>query len=312
MINAFATEKQYLDKLLPIWWGLPDDLKGDFTLHPRLGGTVEMKEGFQLGNMPNQDGFLMVASHNDSKYAIKPFIYVEHGAGQSYGPDKFYSNSHRPNMLAAMVPGPYCAGKTRKANPYARVIQMGAPHLTGIPALEPQCVTFAWHWRCSVAVEANTAFDEYRDVVPLVAANWKTLGHGHPRIIGELLPFYQEHGIEISMDSRQTLARTGLLIADNTSLIYEAAVLNIPVILLNKSEWVQTRSHGLRFWEALPGPMVDTPAELLKVVDEQLAGGSEDWRSARRSVASLIYGIDPLGQLMFAVDELAELVRAES
>lgn len=309
MIHAYASELQYFDKILPVWNALPPQVRGEFTVHPRLDQVIPETGSIKYGRLPQTPGFLIVASQADSMVTQNPFIYVEHGAGQSYDRNKFYSNCERPNMLAALVPGPYCAEKTRTANPHAKVIEIGAPHLIGNVQAEPQSIVFAWHWRCSVAIEANTAFDEYRDVVPKVAAQWKVLGHGHPRIIGELMPYYMEHGIEYTLDPKVALARAAMVVCDNTSLAYEAAALNIPVVLLNKSEWNRQQEWGLRFWKALPGPMVDSPDDLIGVIQAQLDGGNSDhWTAARLAVTNLVYGSNPFGQLNHGVAELLNLL----
>src|SRR5436305_507350 len=124
MINAYASERHYAAKLLPIWNALPPDARGTFFIHSRLSEVVA---GATIGD-PAQDRTLLVASHSDSLRAKRPYIYVEHGAGQSYDDSSFYSNYHRKGMLAALVPGPYCAEKTRKANPDKPVFEIGAPH----------------------------------------------------------------------------------------------------------------------------------------------------------------------------------------
>lgn len=310
MINAFASEQQYLDKLLPIWSSLPPDYRGSLTLHPRLDGALPMIEGVRVHNLPDPDGFLMVASQADTKVTQNPFIYVEHGAGQSYDSNKFYSNTERPGMLAALVPGPYCAAQTRKANPNSSVIEIGAPHLSNIEISEPQSIVFAWHWRCAVAIEANTAFDEYADVLPQVAQHWKILGHGHPRIMGELAEYYKGHGIEYTLNHRTALSRAAMVVVDNSSMAYEAAALDIPVVLLNKSEWNRQQDWGLRFWKALPGPMVDSPDDLIAVIDAQINGGSDHWGGARKAVSDLVYGPRPFIQIQNGLLELINLVRA--
>lgn len=302
-INAYASERHYYEKLLPIWSLLPEQLKGSFTVHPRLDG-VDGEVG-----PPNQDGILMVASHKDSLHSIGKFIYVEHGSGQSYGGTKdWYSNAHRPNMLAALVPGPYCAQKTQKANPGVPVIQMGAPHLAGIKRQNPQKLAFAWHWRCAITIESDTAFDEYREAMFEAATRWTTIGTGHPRIIGEISAVYQQRGIEVAYNSFDVLKQCGLLVADNTSLIYEAAALDIPVILVNRYDWRRDRDYGLRFWDITPGPSVDHPSELVPMIESQLEDKTDKWKEMRKATTEYVYGSNPLGMLTPAVEKLCEVV----
>jgi len=300
-INAYASERHYYEKLLPIWSLLPDRLKGEFTVHSRLDGAHAARTA-----PPNQDGILLVASHTDSLHAKEKYIYVEHGAGQTYNPSSWYSNAHRPNMLAAIVPGPYCAETTQAANPGVPIIVMGAPQLAHIERQNPQSLAFAWHWRCGIEIESDTAFDQYAEVMFEASRKWKTIGHGHPRIIGELSMIYSQNGIETVYNSHDVLAHAGLLVADNTSLIYEAAALDIPVLLVNRSDWRKDKHWGLRFWDVLPGPMVDSPEELIPEIERQLAGDSDNFREQRKKVTEMVYGTDPFGRLQEAVRLLAE------
>lgn len=306
MINAYASERQYLNKLWPIWQLLPEEYRGELVIHPSLDGIIPIAPGIRVANGPNQDGILMVASHQDSKWAKGKFIYIEHGAGQSYDDNQWYSNTSRPNMLASLVPGPYCAYKTRRANPNAAVIEIGAPHLAKIDR-DPKVIAFAWHWRCATAIEANTAFDEYREVVPKVSNKYKTIGHAHPRIMGEMIPYYQEKGIEVVLNPEEVLSRAALLIADNTTLIYEAAALNIPVVLLNKSDWDRGKDYGLRFWDVIPGPQVDRPEDLLGTVEAMFE--EDNWSEARRAVSHYVYGPSPFDRLPSAILELVNVVK---
>lgn len=309
VVNAHASYRHFYDKLLPVWNALPKDLKGEFTVHPRLDGLPNVR----VDRYPNKDGILMCASHADSLHSANKYIYIEHGAGQSYqSGSNFYSNCYRPNMLAALVPGPYCARKTKAANPDTPVIVMGAPHLADIKRKDPQKLTFAWHWRCGVAMETDTAFDEYREVMVECSTKWETVGHGHPRIIGELSAVYAQNNIPTVYDSREALTHAGLLVADNTSLIYEAAVLDIPVVLVNKETYRRDKEWGLRFWEAQPGPYVDHPAELVATVEAELSGDKHQWADMRHQVSDYVYGPRPFTSLLPAVDQLVDLLEKKN
>lgn len=303
-INAFASERHYYERVRTVWDQLPKYLKGEFVVHPRLDGLGDRSQ-----REPNQDGYLMVASHKDSLWAKNKFIYIEHGAGQSYSNSKDnFSNSFRPNMLCALIPGPYCAAKTQLANPGVPVISIGAAHLRDVKRTDPQKLAFAWHWRCSVCIETDTAFDQYQDEMILATRRWESIGHGHPRIIDELSMVYKMYGIETVYDSKQVLSHAGLLVADNTSLIYEAAVLDIPVILINKTDWRRDRNYGLRFWDLLPGPQVNHPSELIPEIEKHIELGTDEWQNKRLEISDQIYGLDPFGMLEQGVDVLCELV----
>lgn len=308
MINAYASESHYARILKPVWDALDERMKGTFVVHPRIDGIF----GLKASRLPDQSGILMIGSHKDSQLAKGPFIYVEHGAGQSYSSRWEYSNKTRTNMLAALVPGPYCAAATEKANPGVPVLMIGAPHLKGIERSDKKAIVFAWHWRCSIAMETITAFDEYRWALPEIAKKYAVRGHGHPRLINEIAPIYQDMGIEIIHDPRQALEKAGLLVADNTSLAYEAAALDIPVVLVNSSRWRKDKNWGLRFWDVLPGPQVDHPQDLLPTIEQQINGGHQEWATERLRVTNLVYGTNPLNSLDRAVKALEKVVYAYS
>lgn len=306
-VNAYASEPHYLNKLINVWDELSFDLKGEFTVHPRLDGAHDLK-----GAGPNQGGLLMVASAKDSKWAKGRFIYVEHGVGQTYAESQWYSNHYRPGMLAALVPGPYCAEKTQNANPGVPVIPIGAPHLREIGARDRDAIVLAFHWRCSVANESQTAFDEYEKVLPELTKRFTVYGHGHPRIMGELIPRYQALGITPITQWDLALKKAALVIADNTSFMYEAAALDIPVIALNASTYRKDKKWGLRFWDAIPGPQIDEPYQLLEAVERQMSGAGSLWQDKRKEVTSLVYGPYPFTQLPGAMYELEKVIDAYS
>jgi hypothetical protein len=54
-----------------------------------------------------------------------------------------------------------------------------------------------------------------------------------------------------------------MLIADNTSMLYEFAYLGRPTAVLNAPWYRREASHGLRFWDAIPGQMFDDPHQAL-------------------------------------------------
>lgn len=307
MLNFYASQIHYAAKLLPIWNAVPTESRGTFKVHPRLDGLIAEAP---VGE-PDQDGVLVVAAHIDSQRSTNPFIYVEHGAGQSYESNMWYSNSSRSKMLAALVPGPYCAEKTRQSNPDVPVFEIGAPHLAHINNGMATKLAFAFHWRCAICLESDTAFDEYGPAVAEIAVHSKhIIGTAHPKMIGEATGFYRSYGIEVVTNYDRVLSEAALLAADNTSLIYEAACLDIPVVIMNKSSWRRYRNWGLRFWDLIPGPQVDTPAELRTVIaDHLIDGANEQWTEIRAMVTERVYGDNPFGKLPEVIDDLVQVAQ---
>jgi glycosyltransferase involved in cell wall biosynthesis len=67
-------------------------------------------------------------------------------------------------------------------------------------------------------------------------------------------------------DVDKVLSEADVVVADNTSLLYEAAALNIPTVCLNIPSYRREVEHSGRFWSNPPGPQVDHPSELADAI----------------------------------------------
>lgn len=93
------------------------------------------------------------------------------------------------------------------------------------------------------------------------AQGWKVIGHGHPRD-DHAKKRWESMGVEWVATDDEVFRRASLLIADNTSLMYEFASLGRPVLALNAPWYRRDVEHGLRFWSHVPGMQIDTPERL--------------------------------------------------
>lgn len=291
-VDAIWSEPHYADHILPIWEALPEEYRG-----------VKGKAG---GYRPDPRRVALVASWHDLQplRGSQKMIYVEHGAGQSYEGDEKsahwpgYSGSggqrHGPSVIGYLCPSERVAAKWTNA-PAAVV---GCPKLDRFINAWPEhtygIVTFAWHWDCQVAPESRSAFAHYEAVLPEVVARLKkqgleVWGHAHPKWYGALDWRLEAAGLEVHRDVDEVLRSTGVLVMDNSSLMYEVAALGRMVYVLNAPWYRRDINHGLRFWEAIPGLMIDEPEELLEAqIYVDLVDG--EWASWAEAATRYAYG----------------------
>lgn len=271
MIDIVAEHPHYLDHLLPIWDCLPDRCKG-------VAYT---------GQAPLTDNILMVAGYSDMKrHPGRRFIYVEHGAGQSYiGMDPavqpHYSGGpqHR-NVIGYICPNNEVASRWNARYPDKPTAVVGCPrldpwHIGNRGQHEPRTVAFTFHWDAQFTgvPETASAFPYYLpDLVGVITSlrreGWTVLGHGHPRYraLHEywVSPDMKDLGVVHVESSDGILDRAAVLVADNTSLQAEFLSLGRPVVWLNHPGYRRDVWQGGRFWQwpTLGGLQVDSGSEL--------------------------------------------------
>src|SRR5690242_18511280 len=87
MIDAVASEIQYLHHLAPIWRALEESERGTFWVAEGLLDQARASgvEATPLGPKLPRGGLVLVASYGDElRVAPRPVVLVEHGAGQHY------------------------------------------------------------------------------------------------------------------------------------------------------------------------------------------------------------------------------------
>lgn len=297
MIDSFASATHYVDHLAPIWNTLED--RGTFwagsdrvAQHARHRGVPDPRVGRPDGQRP-----VMVAAHRDELAVDGPIILVEHGAGQHYGGhDASGAGAQRPRIILYLGPNQATCDRMAAVAPQAVRVPVGCPKLDAWHGWQPTVpdglptVGLTWHWPARTWPEAGWAWPTFRRSVPAVAARWPTIGHGHPRVFGHLIGDYRRAGITPEHDATTFLSRIQLLVADNTSLIFEAAAIGLPVVLLDSPTYRRGVEHGLRFWEwANIGPRTRDPAALVDVIAEGWAR-RDDYRPVREQMRAAVYG----------------------
>lgn len=271
--------------------------------------------GAELAQPHVGEGPILLANYHDLTQtdSRREVIYVEHGAGQTYAdfPEHpSYSggrNGYRAQVRLFLTLNERTAARERAAYPEIPVRVIGSPRLDvlqtvrndfsneaqricrrplGTAAPWKPVVAFCWHWRCDMVPETYTCWHEYRHDLAALTDRYTILGHGHPRIFAELAGWYEQAGIQPVSDFSDVVAQADVVCFDNTSAGYEAAALDIPVLALNGSKWRRDVHHGLRFWDEVPGPQIDRPADLAAGISTALFAS---WWVTRRHISGLVY-----------------------
>ena len=250
------------------------------------------------------DGPVVVASIGDLRAAGSAgrsrVALMEHGAGQSYGGDRrsadhpSYAGGVGRKAQLFLHPGPHPAARDHAAYPRARVEVVGCPKLDTLPTRGPgdgPVLAFGFHWDDSRTVdEVRSGFIFFREGLELLARKYKVLGHGHPRIIDRLAPWYERKGIEVVRDFSEVCARADLYGCDNSSTLFEFAATGRPVVVLNASLYRHSVNHGLRFWEAADvGVQCARAIDLPEAVEDALSDDAGK-QSRREQALALVYG----------------------
>lgn len=239
-----------------------------------------------MAELPPFDGedIALVASYGSlvmaKRRGYKRIVLAQHGAGQSYGGDRktarnpgYPGGDKNDEVGLFLVPNEYAAWRWRERYPAARVEVIGCPRLDTLPAKAPGPVTVAlsWHWDAYFSPEANSAIKEFLPAVRELVTRYDVIGTGHPQR-RDLGWRYDELGIEhVGFD--EVARRADVLIADNTSAMFEFASTGRNVVVLNARTYRPAVRHGGRFWDwATIGPQVNDPADLADAVAVALSG----------------------------------------
>lgn len=285
-IHALATTPHYREHIEAVWKHLPDSLRGE----ARWG------KGVNDNGWPHDDVVMVAGYANLSQVPNHRCVYVEHGAGQRYRDIKpahqpYYHGSAHPERVIA-----YISPRKEVADAWGRpAFAAGAPVCDPYPLAtdnERPVAAITFHWPAlKICPEAGSSLEHYADALfPLVerlrAQGFDVIGHHHPR--DELLPrIWRRHGVPIATVD-QVRRHADLLIADNTSLMYEMCYLNRTVIALNCPEYRRNVNHGLRFWD-WRGMEMDDPERLLRFPFREYIADSIYAASARHKDAIAAY-----------------------
>ena len=244
--------------------------------HPVIG--IETTSGTLIA-----EGF---ASHNS---------YRGDPASASHG--SYAGGAGLDNVRLFIVPGERSAAAWRERYPDTPVAVVGCPKLdkwVGVPPAKEQTVAFTWHWENLLVQETMSARTHYADRLPEVLAmvkelGWTAIGHWHPRDRHGAAR-WTRLGIEPVASADEVFRRASVLVADNTSLLYEFAATRGPVLCLNAPWYRRSVEHGMRFWDLLPARRyIDDADDLIAAFVILFHGETNAQRALRVMDASRVY-----------------------
>lgn len=307
IVNAYASLPHYAQHIEPIVQALRrEGVFGEFW-SPRSVNPWGTPLPVDLSARRDP---VIVASHTDAvrmSHARRPLIYVEHGAGQTYvgvdrGAGSSYSGGDHDhlNVVLYVCPNVNVAARWQARYPDRATVVAGCPRMDRWHSAnlvtrnaDRRVVAWAWHWEGQACPETLSALGHYLTrigacVAAWRAQGWNVVGHGHPRNETFLRHLWASHGVEWWEASR-IFDEAAVLVADNTSLLYEFASLDRGVVTLSAPWYRRDVEHGLRFWSHIPGIEVTDPAMLERVRLDVIANDDLPIVEKRRAVVADVY-----------------------
>lgn len=298
-IHAYASMPHYVDHLAPVWLALDPRLRGQFgTNADRRVRQRALNYGIDpaFGASPIPTGITIIAGAPDLIHAPRS-VLLEHGAGQTYGIDhpSWAGGKKRGQVVLFVVPNEHTAATNRATYPEIPNL-IAAPRVEWLRARYGRArsparardgvVVFSRRWDSLLSPELRAAWPDYRDAIGRICSDRDDVAlHAHPRVLADQRRQAKRWNVPLLETFDEVAAVASVYVADNSSTIYEAAALDLPVVLLNSPHYRRTVHHGLRFWDCLPGPDIDDPLDL----EEALDWAGEGWRLQRAVVTADVY-----------------------
>ena len=272
-LDVYASESHYIDHIAPIWLRLPNDIKGIFRTVPKHVPHAA-RLGIKAETTSPTTNHTLVASWGDYKKTRGPIIYMEHGIGHTYsnGHPSYAGSLGRDRATLFLNQHVVTDSKNRSTYPKAEHAIIGIPKMDTVKqrGVQGSVVCISFHWDAKVAPESRSAFQHYeRHIGDLTNLDGITiLGHAHPRKGWQekLEPIFKQNGIRFIPTFAKVLDQADFYVIDNSSTGYEFAAAGRPVIHMNAPWYRRNVNHGIRFWDHIPGPIVDTGPELLRTI----------------------------------------------
>jgi hypothetical protein len=295
---AQGRERQFIDHLAPIWTQLPAEVKTNFYVPTEKMQTYAATRGVDavIGYArDHEDTTALVASFGDYNRTAGPVILMEHGIGHKYADHGSYvGGAGKDRVVLYLATNKVTKAHHLDAYPDVPVHIIGTPKLDTVEPREAtgRTVCISFHWDCRVTPESRSAFNHYKNYLPRLGSTgrFELVAHSHPRPAWRQLmkPFFERRGIRFIDSFDQVLEEADVYITDNSSTGYEFAAAGRHTIHLNAPWYRKDVNTGIRFWDHLPGPTVDHPAELPAVIEDVL-DNPDKWENQRKTVVRQLY-----------------------
>lgn len=322
-VDFLATEEHFVHHLLPLYYALSEENRGDFfttQMATNLEWSIHRdkpEEIVKRVNLYNKHRLLVMASLLTpiAQNINRPIGWIAHGAGQVYSGARWRYRENN-NLFLALCPNDYYANFVKNNTRCKNIKVIGSPKLDKWYDYKKSInfkpiVALSFHHDRKACPESTSAFPHFRSVLPDLfrQEEWQILGHGHPRMIDKLIPLYEKYNIEYTRDFEEILRRADLYICDHMSTLYEfAAVDDKPVVVLNAPWYRREVEHGLRFWEHSDvGINCNYPKDLLDCIQKALKD-SEHQKRLREKCLKAVYKYRDGDSTQRAVHEILKLI----
>lgn len=259
-VDAFASYPHYAHHIQPVWDALPE--QGTFYTTGSLGaGPLTLVAGFP----------------DIKRTRHRRQVLIEHGAGENWGStDPHYSGGAGRESVALFVcPSEEVLARNLDrydaagvvANPrveYLKQLRIGETIRRQLGSGDGRLrVVVSFHWD-------NRTWDHTRSALPYYYPYLSEMtgvelrGHAHPRIAERAKQYYSKAGIPYIETFDEVVQWADVYACDNSSTIFEAKAVGIPVVLLD-APWFSPLPGSLRFDRfAHIGPLA-TPQTLVEM-----------------------------------------------
>ena len=295
MIDFLASQKHYVDHIAPVWNALLVEQRHNFYVPLSIVDYAKTKirhssmHLFQYErNFPSESHPMLTCAYGDMLAARKnnpqrKILHMEHGTGHAFGTAAYPNGKGKRDYVSIfLAPNEYTKKLILSVRPNVPCEVIGTPkmdsqfplqwktaeHLSPSPVI---AIAFHWGDKHSRPPESGSAWEHYKELLPLLNKRYRIIGHGHPLAAHTYKEEFERVGIEWVEHFEDVLMRADIYINDLSSTLYEFLITGKPVIVLN-APWFRRDTHwGIRFWDYSDiGINVEEPEQLFQAIDRTI------------------------------------------